>query len=145
MDMFLVYFLLLASDATTQVPVVSASDLERFPIHAVVYDETVLYTGETYCVERKAIDYWMCESKEHWEYCRERRELRDSPWIDWLVLEQEAFRVFMAWNWLCEADMDKYGPFVVTDLNELRLLIGYNAYWAGVMPIPQTWHRGFIP
>lgn len=120
--MFIVYLLLTTAQATAQYPQTDLSHLEMFP-------------------KRNDVWQWQRQAERHWEFCKQQRELRMSPWVDWHSIEAAAGRDVMAWNLLQES----YGWNDVGYLGELRLLLGEDAYWSGRMPVPQTWHEGWIP
>lgn len=147
--MFLVYLLLTITQATSHVPAVDASDLDRFPSGGI---PTYIGGGppeyRTSWVRTDAVQKWRDDAEEHWKFCRAQLDMRLSPWIDWHTLEREAFRTYTAWDLLEEANRFRGSDFcrgwMLMDLGELRRILG-DDYLVGVMPIPQTWHLDFIP
>jgi hypothetical protein len=78
------------------------------------------------------------EAREHLRFCREQRAMRLSPQLPWDRWVREAERTAAAWEWLMEATSYSWfgDEYKLQCLSELRDLIGWNAYYAGVLPEP---------
>lgn len=76
----------------------------------------------------------------HYEFCKQQRQLRLSPWLPWERWEDEAAHAAICWKMLREAHMDRgcsmWRSEVPMMLNEVRRRIGHEAYYRGQMPDP---------
>lgn len=92
-------------------------------------------------VPRNEVWQWERQAEKHFEFCSQQRDMRLSPWHPWNEVAAESGKTLTAWQMLSNA----YSWQDVGYLNELRLILGEDAYWSGRMPVPQTWHEGWIP